>query len=56
MRGIFMGKGDYNQDLYPTSILFECGTDRLSKEDAIIAVHSLLMLSSKCCGINKPDR
>jgi stage II sporulation protein P len=41
MRGIFMGKGDYNQDLYPTSILFECGTDRLSKEDAIIAVHSL---------------
>ncbi|KUG03962.1 stage ii sporulation protein p [hydrocarbon metagenome] len=41
MRGIFMGKGDYNQDLYPTSLLFECGTDQLSEDDVIIAVHSL---------------
>ncbi len=41
MRGIFMGKGDYNQDLYPTSILFECGTDKLSKDEVIIAVNSL---------------
>ncbi|NLO20805.1 MAG: stage II sporulation protein P [Syntrophomonadaceae bacterium] len=41
MRGIFMGKGDYNQDLYPTSILFECGTDQLSADGVVIAVHSL---------------
>ncbi len=27
VRGIFMGKGDYNQDLYPTEMLFEIGTD-----------------------------
>ncbi len=41
MRGIFMGKGDYNQDLYPTSLLFECGTESISEEDVQIAVNSL---------------
>ncbi len=30
MRGIFIGKGDYNQDLYPTALIFEVGTDALS--------------------------
>lgn len=30
IRGIFMGKGDYNQDLYPTDILFEIGTETIS--------------------------
>lgn len=30
MRGIFIGKGDYNQDLYPTALLFEVGTERNS--------------------------
>ncbi len=30
MRGIFIGKGDYNQDLYPTALLFEVGTDSAS--------------------------
>jgi stage II sporulation protein P len=29
IRGIFMGHGDYNQDLYPTSLLFEVGTDSI---------------------------
>lgn len=29
VRGIFMGKGDYNQDLYPTGMLFEIGTDSI---------------------------
>jgi len=29
VRGIFMGKGDYNQDLYPTAMLFEVGTDKI---------------------------
>jgi stage II sporulation protein P len=27
IRGIFMGHGDYNQDLYPTALLFEIGTE-----------------------------
>jgi stage II sporulation protein P len=41
MRGIFMGRGDYNQDLYPTALLFECGTDQISEEETIIGVHCL---------------
>jgi stage II sporulation protein P len=32
MRGIYMGRGSYNQDLYPTALLFEVGTDRISLE------------------------
>lgn len=32
MRGIFMGKGDYNQDLYPTALLFEVGTAGISQD------------------------
>lgn len=34
VRGIFIGHGDYNQDLYPTTLLFEIGTDQLSRESA----------------------
>lgn len=34
MRGIFMGKGNYNQDLYPTALLFEIGTESLSQDMA----------------------
>ncbi len=30
MRGIFIGKGDYNQDLFPNALIFEVGTDLLS--------------------------
>jgi len=30
MRGIFIGQGDYNQDLYPTALIFEIGTDSMS--------------------------
>jgi len=30
IRGIYMGKGDYNQDLYPTTMLFEMGTEEIS--------------------------
>jgi stage II sporulation protein P len=29
IRGIFMGKGSYNQDLYPTALLFEVGTEEI---------------------------
>lgn len=32
--GIFMGRGNYNQDLSPRSILVEVGTHTNSKEDA----------------------
>ena len=48
MRGIFIGKGDYNQDLYPTALIFEVGTESISQDlaekgvrclaDAIIAI------------------
>lgn len=41
MRGIFMGKGDYNQDLYPTALLFEVGTDENSLSMAKKGVHCL---------------
>lgn len=41
MRGIFIGKGDYNQDLYPTAILFECGTDKNSEKRVEIAINCL---------------
>ncbi|QGT99243.1 Stage II sporulation protein P [Candidatus Syntrophocurvum alkaliphilum] len=34
MRGIFMGRGDYNQDMYPTAILFEIGTQYQTLEMA----------------------
>lgn len=30
IRGIFIGHGDYNQDLYPTAMLFEIGSDTVS--------------------------
>lgn len=34
LRGIYMGKGDYNQDLYPTALLFEVGTEDISLDEA----------------------
>ena len=30
MRGIYMGRGDYNQDLYARSLIFEIGTEEVS--------------------------
>lgn len=41
MRGIFIGKGDYNQDLYPTSLLVEVGTDSMSLSMAEKGVYCL---------------
>jgi len=32
IRGIFIGRGNYNQDLYPTALLFEIGTDSISQD------------------------
>ncbi len=34
IRGIFIGHGDYNQDLAPSSLLFEIGTDQLPEQMA----------------------
>lgn len=42
MRGIYMGRGDYNQDLYPRALLFEIGTD---KGSLTIASHGARHLS-----------
>lgn len=41
MRGIFLGQGDYNQDLYPTAILFEVGTEELTLDEANKSVRCL---------------
>lgn len=41
IRGIYMGKGDYNQDLYPTALLFEVGTEEISLDLAEKAVRCL---------------
>jgi len=30
VRGIYMGRGSYNQDLYPSAMLFEMGTETIS--------------------------
>lgn len=42
MRGIYMGKGSYNQDLYPRALLFEIGCDRGS---LTIASHAARFIS-----------
>lgn len=41
MRGIFLGRGDYNQDLYPTTLLFEMGSQATSIGDAEKAANCL---------------
>lgn len=46
MRGIFMGRGDYNQDLSPRALLFEVGTNgnyQLSAERAVRALGDVLI-------------
>jgi len=39
IRGIFMGRGSYNQDLSPRALLLEIGTQRLSEQLAQNAAH-----------------
>jgi len=41
MRGIFIGHGNYNQDLYPTALIFEIGTDTMSVDLAENAANCL---------------
>lgn len=46
LRGIFMGKGNYNQDLHPKAILFEVGTAgnyQLSAERAVRALADVII-------------
>lgn len=38
IKDIYMGKGTYNQDLAPHSILLECGTYTLSKESVLVSM------------------
>lgn len=41
IKDIYMGKGAYNQDLYPRALLFECGTYTLSKERVLTSMPML---------------
>lgn len=41
IKDIYMGKGTYNQDLLPRSILFECGTYTLEKERVLTSMPML---------------
>lgn len=46
LRGIYIGRGDYNQDLHPTALLLEVGTDGvylLSAERAVRAMGDALI-------------
>ncbi|MBR4081021.1 MAG: stage II sporulation protein P, partial [Clostridia bacterium] len=38
IKDIYMGKGTYNQDLAPKSLLFECGTYTLDKERVLTSM------------------
>jgi stage II sporulation protein P len=59
VKEIFVGKGDYNQDLSPTALLIEAGTHTNSKEEAAMgialfseAVPSVLGISAGTTGNN----
>lgn len=41
VRGIFIGRGNYNQDLHPRALLFEIGTERLPEQLALDAARCL---------------
>ncbi|MGE5415597.1 MAG: stage II sporulation protein P [Acidobacteriota bacterium] len=41
IRGIFIGQGNYNQDLGPRALLFEIGTERLPEQMALDAARCL---------------
>ena len=41
IKDIYMGKGTYNQDLLPHSLLFECGTYTLSKDRVLASMPML---------------
>lgn len=41
MRGIFIGQGNYNQDLYPTALIFEMGSQGTPINDAFKSANCL---------------
>lgn len=41
MRGIFIGRGDYNQDLYPTALIFEMGSQDTPLDDVYKSANCL---------------
>ncbi len=41
LRGIFIGQGSYNQDLFPRALIFEIGTSELPEQLAQNAAHCL---------------
>ena len=41
IKDIYLGKGAYNQDLYPRALLFECGTYTLDKERVLTSMPML---------------
>lgn len=47
IKDIYMGKGAYNQDLAPHSLLFECGTYTLDKERALASMPLLADATTK---------
>jgi stage II sporulation protein P len=55
VRGIFMGRGDYNQDLYPTELLFEIGTEKVSKDLAENAARCLGDVLIRELGVRNND-
>lgn len=53
--GIFMGKGDYNQDLNPRAMLIEVGAHTNSKEDATKGVTAFADILSTTLGGGSAD-
>lgn len=47
IKDIYMGKGAYNQDLAPHSLLFECGTYTLDKERVLASMPLLADVTTK---------
>lgn len=47
IKDIYMGKGTYNQDLAPHSLLFECGTHTMDKERVLASMPLLADVTTK---------
>lgn len=54
IKGIFIAKGNYNQDLGPRSILLECGTYTNSLEEVINGTSTFATLFPELLGVTKP--
>ncbi len=50
MRGIYLGRGDYNQDLYPTALLFEIGAEEITLEEADQSAKCLADIVTRALG------